>query len=111
MAKRQASAAKASATNSGGLEKVTISIELNKDNKITKEVFDFEVPVIVALHGEVTELGRADVADKDTPGVDQAWRMLVGRYNTKSGEEALASVYSGEDDFARKTGLAEKDDE
>ena len=53
----------------------------------------------------------AGIQDSEVPGVDRAWRQLSGRYNTKSGEAALASVYAGQGDFARKSGLAEKDEE
>ena len=87
------------------IELVKLQIDLKPGFRVPVEVPDYELPVIAELHGEDRMVEDETVTRKQvtTPFMEDAWSYLVGKYNTKDGEEALKRVYRNEADFRRQT--------
>jgi len=93
------------------VKKINVTIGLgNGANKITKDVYDFEVPVLATLHGaeNIAENSEEDVPDMDA---QEAYTLLVGRYGSKASEPALLENYRDLGQFIRVTGLKSANDD
>lgn len=95
---------------------------------IPREAFEFEVPILEAMHGAmgsglVQETGAGELEVPDD-AVDMLYETMRNRYSGKVGEESLAAAYRNERDFAKaveasivrpakapKVGKAPKEDE
>lgn len=92
------------------IELVKIRIDLKPGFSVPVEVPDFELPVLAELHGEDRLVEDENVPRKEVaaPYLEDAWLMLLGKYNTKDGEAARMNVYRNEADFRRQTKFKHK---
>lgn len=71
----------------------------------SRDAFEFEVPILEAMHGSLStglvrevDEGTLEVAD-DSP--EALWAMMEARYSGKGGEEARTAAYRNLRDFAK----------
>lgn len=86
---------------------VQLLIDRGAGVTIPRDAFEFEVPILEALHGSLStglvrevegSEGTLEVAD-DSP--ESLWATMQARYSGKSGEEALTAAYRNVRDFAK----------
>ena len=86
-----------------------ILLERSNQEKISAEVFDFEIPVLKALHGEgsVRLVQDDPVFDAEIENdASSVLRTLRTKYNRNGGADVVFSVYRDADELASKSGLA-----
>jgi hypothetical protein len=77
------------------MERIHVKIQRGVGFKVPRDVYDFEVPVLQAIHGPSNvEVGkRTPVAKKDELSSGDAWNYLKSKYDTKEGEASVQSVF------------------
>lgn len=77
------------------MQSVEVKIQRGVGCRVPRTVYDFEVPVLRAIHGDgnVTVGASKDVPKAQQPTPQQAWDMMKAKYDTKDGEASLEQVY------------------
>lgn len=85
---------------------VEVLIERNNNEKISTEVFKFEVPILQALHGETRVIEGDEVFDVAYSGdANDMFRNMVLKYNTPQAGEVVQRAYRNVRELADETGL------
>jgi hypothetical protein len=98
------------------MEVVNVCI-VRQNNHIVRDVMDYEMPVLEAMHEQVIEKSRRKLKDNEfrervrlpegmdaaegMTDADVAFENLKARYATRDGEEAINSVYRNANEFKR----------
>jgi hypothetical protein len=81
------------------MDLVRVLVERGAHAKVRSEVFDYELPVLAALHGgeaAVTEVSRVAYKPDDDFDVGDAYRALKVKYSQPDATAALDSIYPNE---------------
>lgn len=99
------------------LRTTTLLVDLGAQAKVPSTVFDYEIPVMEAIHGQ--ELGSGFLqpvstgfVDVDLDSADDLYAILQARYAGRN-REAVRSVYPNRHEFLRALNkcVADEDDE
>ncbi len=84
-----------------------VLIERTNNEKISAEVYEFEIPVLELVHGEESVIAEDEPVFEVEMAADanDVMRMLKTKYNTSIGGDVVGRVYRDAKELSSKSGM------